>query len=190
MDRYWFLTWTTYGTWLPGDERGFVSPVEGDTGRWVRHNVPDTPHDSDIPELKHWAAQSLKCAPVRFVKDQADALLAQFQETARRRGWLLLAVAVMATHVHLVVGVEGDPEPSDILRDFKSYGSRALNRRWARPASDSWWTESGSKRKLKDESHVLAAIRYVMQQEYPLVLWVAQDYFAELICRENGERGA
>ena len=26
IDRIWFLTWTTYGTWLPGDERGFVSP--------------------------------------------------------------------------------------------------------------------------------------------------------------------
>jgi hypothetical protein len=25
--RYWFLIWTTYGTWLPGDDRGFVSPV-------------------------------------------------------------------------------------------------------------------------------------------------------------------
>ena len=27
MDRYWLLTWTTYGTWLPGDARGFVSNV-------------------------------------------------------------------------------------------------------------------------------------------------------------------
>ena len=23
----WLLTWTTYGTWLPGDERGFVGNV-------------------------------------------------------------------------------------------------------------------------------------------------------------------
>jgi hypothetical protein len=86
----------------------------------------------------------------------------------------------------LVVGVEGDPEPADILGDFKSYGSRALNRRWGRPASDTWWTESGSKQKLQDEAHVLAAIRYVMHQEFPLVLWVAADYFAEL----TGEWGA
>ena len=25
--RYWLLTSTTYGTWLPGDERGFVGRV-------------------------------------------------------------------------------------------------------------------------------------------------------------------
>ena len=148
--------------------------------RWVRHNVPGTPHDSNIPALKRWAAQSLKCPPLRLVKDQADALLAQFQETATHRGWLFVAAAVMTTHVHLVVGVEGDPEPADILGDFKSYGSRALNRRWGRPASETWCTESGSKQKLQDEAHVLAAIRYVMQQEFPLVVWVAEDYFAEL----------
>jgi REP element-mobilizing transposase RayT len=191
MDRYWFFTWTTYGTWLPGDERGFVSPIEGDAGRWVRHNIPGTPHDADIPALKRWAAGNLKSPPVRLVKEQADALLAQFQETAAHRTWLLLAVAVMATHVHLVTGVEGDPEPFDILRDFKSYGSRELNRRWGRPPSDTWWTESGSKQKLQDEAHVLAAIRYVMQQEFPLVIWVAEDYFAELTKGETkGERGA
>ena len=32
MDRYWLLTWTTYGTWLPGDRRGFVSNVLDGSG--------------------------------------------------------------------------------------------------------------------------------------------------------------
>ena len=27
----WLLTWTTYGTWLPGDERGFVGNVVEET---------------------------------------------------------------------------------------------------------------------------------------------------------------
>ena len=27
IDRNWFLTWTTYGTWLPGDPRGFVGSL-------------------------------------------------------------------------------------------------------------------------------------------------------------------
>ena len=33
----------------------------------------------------------------------------------------------MADHVHLVVGVPGDPDPHAMLRDFKAYGSRALS---------------------------------------------------------------
>jgi REP element-mobilizing transposase RayT len=50
----------------------------------------------------------------------AEALLTQFQETARIRGWELRAVAIMFNHFHIVVGVPGDPKPSKILGDFKS----------------------------------------------------------------------
>jgi REP element-mobilizing transposase RayT len=45
-------------------------------------------------------------------------LVDQFRETAGVRGWALLAAAVMANHVHLVVGVDGDPEPAEFLRVF------------------------------------------------------------------------
>jgi REP element-mobilizing transposase RayT len=123
----------------------------------------------------------LKGPPVRLQGEQAKVLLSQFEETAAYRNWLLLAVAIMSNHIHVVVGVAGDPDPADILGDFKSYGSRALNRRWQRPVNGTWWTESGSRRKLPDEAAVLAAIRYVKKQPHPLQVWVAD--FA-------GERGA
>jgi hypothetical protein len=80
----------------------------------------------------------------------------------------------MSSHFHLVVGTPGDPDPSALLADFKSYGSRALNRRWPKPESETWWTDSGSKRKLPYPSSVLAAIQYVLDQEYPLVIWTAR----------------
>ena len=41
--RYWLLTWTTYGTWLPGDDRGFVSPVrKSSLDNWQRQNERGT----------------------------------------------------------------------------------------------------------------------------------------------------
>ena len=95
----------------------------------------------------------------------AELLLAQFQETARHRGWGMLAAAVMRGHVHRVVGVLGDPEPDVMLRDFKAYGSRVLNRRFSRPGSGTWWTEGGSKRVKRTEEAVAAAVRYVARQE-------------------------
>jgi len=126
MDRYWLLTWTTYATWLPGDPRGFVSNIADDTGKGIRHNVPGTPCDADVPALRQYMRQRLKGNPVYLDRSQADLLLKQFQETAAYRGWSLLAAAVMPNHVHLVVAVAGDPDPASLLRDFKSYGSRAL----------------------------------------------------------------
>ena len=79
----------------------------------------------------------------------------------------------MANHVHAVVGVIGDPEPATILRDLKSYGSRALNLRYPCPASGTWWTESGSRRKLPDDPAIQAAIEYLRTQEFPLVIRIA-----------------
>jgi REP element-mobilizing transposase RayT len=176
VDRYWFLTWTTYGTWLPGDERGFVSNVREGPGPEVRHNTPGTPYDRDMPDLRRSAQAALKCPPIYLGLEQAEALLEQFHETARYRGWELLAIGIMANHVHIVVGVPGDPDPSDLLESFKPYGSRKLNRRWGKPASETWWTEGGSKRKLRDEAAIRAAIEYVRNQPKPLVIWIAEGY--------------
>ncbi|HMS94209.1 MAG TPA: hypothetical protein PKA03_03120, partial [Tabrizicola sp.] len=67
----------------------------------------------------------------------------------------------------------GDPEPDTLLRDFKSYGSRRLNRMFG--DRERWWTQSGSKRKLKDDAAVSSAVNYVRDQEYPLVVWLAEN---------------
>ena len=171
LDRYWFLTWTTYGTWLPGDRRAFVSNVRDDSGHEVRHNIPGTPYDQDMPALEQAARSKLKGDPIRLLLPQADSLLDQFLATTQFRQRVLLAVAIVANHCHLVVGTPGDPEPSRLLADYKSYGSRSLNERWGQPVSGTWWTEGGSKRKLPNDEAVLAAVRYVIEQEFPLVIW-------------------
>jgi REP element-mobilizing transposase RayT len=100
-------------------------------------------------------------------------VLQQFQETARYRKWELFAAAIMTNHVHLVVGVGGDSDPTKVLGDFKSYASRALNRASGNPGNGTWWTYAGSKRKLKDEAALAAAINYLKSQQGALVIWVA-----------------
>jgi REP element-mobilizing transposase RayT len=179
MDRYWFLTWRTYGTRLPGSRDGFVDPILDADGNRVIHNVPGTPVDSDNPALENYSYNIMKGDPIYLIEEQARALLEQFQETSRFRHWQLIAVAILVNHVHLVVGVDGDPDPESLLRDFKAYGSRRLNRIWSKPASGTWWAASGSKRRLKTEANILAAIEYVMQQEGALLVW-----------RYDGERPA
>jgi REP element-mobilizing transposase RayT len=180
LDRYWLLTWTTYGSWLPGDPRGSITTVRDRPGPRRRHNLPGTPAEPSMPTLHRAARAQMKGSPIYLIEDQGKALLAQFQETATIRHWLLIAVAIMRNHAHVEVGVPGDPDPEVLLRDFKAYGSRALNKRWPRPASDTWWTESGSKRKLKDEMAILGAARYIRDQEFPLVVWIHPDFAKEI----------
>ena len=185
VDRNWLLTWTTYGSWLPGDARGSVTAVRDRSGPRIRHNVPGTEFDGPMPGLERSARQRMKGDPIRLVREQADALLSQFQETGGIRGWTLWAAAIMANHVHVVLGVCGDPDSEVLLRDLKAYGSRRLNRCWNKPVSGTWWARSGSKRRLKTESSLLAAVRYVLDQEYPLVLFVHPRIQREL---SSGER--
>jgi hypothetical protein len=135
MIRNWLLTSTTYGTWLPGDERGFVSTVIDGPGARVRHNVPETPVDKDIAGLRQSARELLKCPPILLSREQAVVVLDQFRETAAFRSWLFLAGVVMANHFHLVVASDEEVHSTILLRDFKSYASRALNRKWPKPAS-------------------------------------------------------
>jgi len=175
-DRHWLLTWTTYGTWLPGDERGFVSPVAQQRGKRVVHNVPGSHCDRDMPGLRKTSERLLKAPLVYLRLPHAQALFAQFQETAAHRVWTPIATAIMRAHIHLFVGVPGDPDPEELLRDFKAYGSRALNRQFSRPKSGTWWTESGSKRLKRTEEAIVKAVRYVAGQENPLLVWVQPDW--------------
>ena len=175
MTRSWLLTSTTYGTWLPGDRRGYVSRVENGSGPRVLHNQFSTPYDQDTPGLLASAHRLLKCPPIFLTAEQAIAVLAQFRETAAYRGWHLHAAAVMANHFHIVVTTPDDALSADILGDFKSYASRALNRRWAKPASGTWWTASGSRRPLPGWAAVEDASGYVRDQPGALAVWVNEE---------------
>ncbi len=126
MDRYWLITWTCYGTWLPGARQGFVSHVSDEHGDLVIHNVSGTPFDADMPALEAHARSIMNGPPVSLDQSAADAMIAQYQETCNIRGWELQAASVMYNHTHLVVGVLGDPEPASIRETFKSWATRAV----------------------------------------------------------------
>jgi REP element-mobilizing transposase RayT len=175
--RYWLLTWTTYGTWLPGEDRGFVSPVrEHVAEKWQRQNVRGTNYSRSMPGLKTASQSRLKCAPIFLQVDHAKVLMRQFHETATYRGWHNVAIAIMGNHIHLLVSVANDPGPDVLLKDFKSYGSRILNLSWGKPLSGTWWTESGSKRKKATYQAIVNAVRYVANQDNPLVVWIHPEW--------------
>jgi REP element-mobilizing transposase RayT len=149
--------------------------VKDGAGPRVEHDAAGTSYDADMPGLELASGTKLRCPPVSLTRPQAGTLVLQFRETAGHRGWRLLAAAVMARHVHLFAGVQDDPDPDVLLRDFKGYGSRALNRVWVTPASGTWWTESGSKRKKVGEASVRSAIVYVRDQQRALAVWIDDE---------------
>lgn len=120
MDRVWLLTWTTYGQWLPGDSRGFVGDVRTSDWEKIINNLPGEPYDTDLPALLRYCREAMTGPPILLNGFHAQSLLEQLHETSEYRGWSLQAAAVMANHVHAVVGVVGDPEPASLLQSLKS----------------------------------------------------------------------
>lgn len=86
----------------------------------VIQNEPGAPYAADLPGLQGHARKIMKGAPIFLTKEQADCLFEQLKETAGIRKWTLMGISISPTHVHLLVGVFGDPEPEKLLGDFKA----------------------------------------------------------------------
>ena len=85
----YFLTWGTYGTWLPGDERGWTKYGKG----WQR--------PAPIRELE--AAALMTDDACRLDREQRQLVERTIAEVCRHRGWHLHAVNCRSNHLHVVV---------------------------------------------------------------------------------------
>lgn len=175
---YWLLTSTTYGTWLPGDQRGSVTsvrdarPGEAKASSRREHDRFGEACEPAMPGIRSSAAGLLKGPVVWLTVDQAHTVISQLKETAEYRGWRLLVAAVMRNHFHVVIGSREDVDPRKVLNDLRAYSSRRLSRDFGRPASGKWWTRNGSRRWLFDEEAIYAAINYVLhKQPNPQAVW-------------------
>jgi REP element-mobilizing transposase RayT len=148
------ITWTCYGQWLHGTERGSVDP---------EHNVPDTPFlptdpDREASEREHMTQPAYEMdAPRRRV------VLTAIRDVCLHRGWTLHAAHVRARHVHVVVS--GMQTPERMMNDFKAYVSRALNAAGFDTPTRKRWTRHGSTKYINDESYLAAAVNYVLEEQ-------------------------
>ena len=111
-----------------------------------------------------------------FVLDQPrrQLVLRTIQEVAKHRCWVLVAVHVRSNHIHAVV--HADSAPQKVMEDFKAYCSRRLRETGFDPERKHRWTEGGSKRFLWKLEHLLAAVRYTVdEQGEPMEVYVASE---------------
>ncbi len=148
--RAYLLTWTTYGSWLPGDQRGSVDSWHNAYGQ------PVAPAD-----MRRQAANAAKCSQSPFhLTDAARQLVrAAIVEHCEFRQWELVSVNVRSNHVHVVV--RSALSPAATATKLKARATRLLRERGLVATDQAVWTERGSGRYLWDEAAVQAAARYV-----------------------------
>ena len=144
----YFLTFTTYGTHLPGDTRGSSdrrgAPLEVSSAMetFARNLMPEGPFRLEGAEDR------------RTVR---DAIV----EVCGYRRWHLLALHVRPEHVHGLVQAEG-VGGGRVMGDWKRYSSRALRSRW--PYRRQFWTGGGSTRSVNG-SGLNRIVRYILDEQ-------------------------
>jgi hypothetical protein len=93
--KAFLITWTCYGTWLWGDERGSVDD---------EHNAYGTPLLLEDAKRVAGLQRRMKHEPYRLSDAARQVVSETIEEHWRRRGWELLALNVRSNHVHVVVG--------------------------------------------------------------------------------------
>ena len=149
----YFLTWTTYGTWLHGDERG-----------WVNVHIARCVDDYGIRSdgLVAYSRHVMKWPEMRLSPEQRSCVEAAVRSVCEYRSWELKEINCRSNHVHVVVRAVGIASQS-LMKQFKAYATRALRQHWVELQQDIW-TRDGSTRYLNSEESLAAAIEYVRNQ--------------------------
>jgi REP element-mobilizing transposase RayT len=150
----YFITFTTYGTWLHGRESG---SVDGE------HNLPGTPFLSADAEMEAARRGAMRQEPYFLDEPRRVIVLRTIREVARHRAWKLWAVPVRASHVHIVLTAA--PKPEKVMVDFKAWTSRRLREAFDGSADRDRWTQHGSTGYLNTEESLKAAITYIVEEQ-------------------------
>jgi REP element-mobilizing transposase RayT len=156
MALAYFITFSTYGTWLHGSAKGMGS-VD------VEHNAYGSPYVA--PDAERECHERETMAQAVYVMDAprravvCDAIVRMAQE----KGWRLWAVHVRSNHVHTVV--TADREPGRLMSDLKARASRELAGLDERDRRR--WTRHGSTKHLFEWAQVEEKIDYTLYAQGP-----------------------
>jgi hypothetical protein len=142
----YMLTWTTYGSWLQGDERGYVKDgavLKGDE------------------EIKHINRINQKGKTVHLTKDECEVVRKAIIKRAEELGQVVYALSVNPMHVHMVAG-NINKSIGKIAGQYKGCATAALK---GSGSLDKVWTKGYDKRYCFDEESLERRIAYVRKHD-------------------------
>jgi REP element-mobilizing transposase RayT len=157
------ITFTTYGSWLHGDQRGSVDKD---------HNQYGSNFVSPNSGLHKQEQTSLKNSPIILDKNIREVVLKALLRVCGYRGWITHAVHVRSNHIHIVVS--GKEKPEKMMADFKAYATRAIKKNSNNQALvRKYWSQHGSTKYLWTKENLVSTVEYVKNRQGKVMsLWV------------------
>jgi len=166
----YFLTFSTYGTWLHGRETGSVDKF---------NNAYDTPTLPASARREHVKRSQMRQPEYVLDEPRRRCVLHAIQEVASYRDWVLHAAHVRTNHAHVVITTP-DLKPEPVLTVLKVWSSRHLRLAFNEDAKRVRWTHHGSTRYLWDEESRATICKYVLyQQGEPMAVFPSPELPSE-----------
>ena len=160
--RAYFITFTSFGTWLHGDRRGSVDKhhaapgaefTQADDARWIA------------------ARRRMTGKPVQLCAVARRIVATTIRDHCKFRRWELWAVSVRSNHVHVVVTCPIDVSPNTAMSQFKSWATRRLRAAKLFDGARTVWTRHGSTRWINSQASFKEAVRYVLEEQDNFERW-------------------
>jgi len=142
----YMLTWTTYGSWLQGDRRGYVKD-----GELLGEN----------PKLWKANIKSQSDNKVTLKEQEREIVRKAILNEAEKLGQKIYSLAVCSNHVHLVAGYISDPI-NEVVGYYKNTARAALQ---TNGFVGRVWTKGYDKRYCFDERSLKQRIDYVRRHK-------------------------
>jgi REP element-mobilizing transposase RayT len=162
----YFITFTTYGTWLHGDPRQSV----------IR--------DNSIPKLiapnEHLYRQKmekLKHSPVELDQNQRVIVLDTLIQHCLLKQWRLFAAHVHSNHVHALI--QASHGIDEVMTGLKIWATRKL--REGGYSYPKVWTVGGSKRYIFTNEKLCEKIHYVIYEQGAMMQYYLDNSFQSLV---------
>ena len=155
-----FITWTAYGSWLPGDVRGWMKWKKGE--------------QQPQPVLEDWCKARMKGGPVLLDDQHRKTVDEVIHRHSQIRGWELHAVSVRSNHVHVAVTVvpktgNKDSRAVDGIKrvrdELKANATRVLRRCENPIANEKVWTKGGDMQFIDNDENLERVVIYISEAQ-------------------------
>lgn len=136
------ITWTTYGSWVQGDSRGFVKEGKIHPGN---------------KKLANLSRRELSQDPVKLSKIHRQQAANAIFEKARKLNQKICALWVSSNHIHIVTEYTATPI-SEVVKHYKNAAQVALREMGLKGRI---WTKGFDKRYCFDKKSLQNRINYI-----------------------------
>lgn len=169
QENAWFHVWfSTFGTWLRGDERGFR---DHDHRVHSSGDYRNPPPKDEHAGLRAWTIAHMHKDPVRLDAELRRRVCESIVTRLRSGGVELLALAVMGDHAHGLAWI-----PVDRARIPIGNAKRASSHEIRDRIPGVVWGKRCGLKRIKDEDHQRATFAYIVDHgRKGGVVWTFRD---------------